>query len=170
MGISKSIKNIFGKTKKKKDDVAIGGITTGGVATHSDAVKSPKTKPKNRNRVRLSKNKQFLWQKLDFARGHFRGIWDFLHFLLEQNFVKKKIFGKEFYQNRILVMSKFSRTNLWKDFSRISRDFGCSDVRNWIFGKSSMHLNFRCLDTWFRKCDIISTVHNLGWLTNTMLV
>ena len=55
MGISKSIKNIFGKTKKKKDDVAIGGITTGGVATHSDAVKSPKTKPKNRNRVRLSK-------------------------------------------------------------------------------------------------------------------
>ena len=56
MGISKSIKNIFGKTKKKKDDVAIGGVTTcGGVATHSDVVKSPKTKPKNRNRVCLSK-------------------------------------------------------------------------------------------------------------------
>ena len=61
MGISKSIKNIFGKTKKKKDDVAIGGVTTGGVATHSDAVKSPKTKPKNRNRVRLSKI-SMLWQ------------------------------------------------------------------------------------------------------------
>ena len=55
MGISKSIKNIFGKTKKKKDDVTIGGVTAGGVATHSDAVKSPKTKPKNRNRVCLSK-------------------------------------------------------------------------------------------------------------------
>ena len=64
MGISKSIKNIFGKTKKKKDDVAIGGVTAGGVATHSDAVKSPKTKPKNRNRVCLSKNMQLKWQNM----------------------------------------------------------------------------------------------------------
>lgn len=49
MGISKSIKGLFGKTKKKKDDVTI--ATT--IATH-DAAKSPKAKPKNRNRIKVS--------------------------------------------------------------------------------------------------------------------
>ena len=114
MGISKSIKNIFGKTKKKKDEVAIGGVTTGGVATHSDAVKSPKTKPKNRNRVRLSKNMQFMWQnmwQIFYCLASF--LWHFTVFLI-------KIFPKNFWNfqfNRIFILFEFLRKSLRKDFS-----------------------------------------------------
>ena len=72
-------------------------------------------------------------------------------FLLEQNFVNKKIFGKEFFIKTEFWSCPNFHERIFEKIFRESdvkyRDFGCSDVRNWIFGKSSKHLHFRCLDT-----------------------